>query len=167
MVQGNELADSQGNQAAMQRPVFPSKVLCGIDLRKGTVIFAIHRRSFGKFIITRHPLAAAHAIAGVEQTIRLYGLQGFGFILCLVLLLLPLKRKEDRQICTRCGVPLLFMVLHVVPTEWTFGGGSGTKFLSVGDEEILCTCQDQTLEDCVLNVTSIKTLSYQFSCFII
>lgn len=59
----------------MQRPVFPSKTLTGMDLRKGTVIFAIYQRSFGKVIITRQPLAAARAVAGVEQMIRLNGLQ--------------------------------------------------------------------------------------------
>lgn len=69
----------------MQNPVFPAKLLTAMDLRKGTVIFAIYQRSCGKLII-RQLSAAASAIAGVGQTIRLNGLQSFGFILGLVLL---------------------------------------------------------------------------------
>ena len=45
-----------------------------MDLRKETAIFAIDQRSFGKLII-RQPLAAASAIAGGGQAIRLNGLQ--------------------------------------------------------------------------------------------
>ena len=102
----------------MQRPVFPSKLLTAMDLRKGTVIFPIYQRSFGKLIIIRQPLAAAHAIAGVGQRIRLNGLQSFGFILGLVLLpqnsarALPLTWKEDMD--------LLFTVGSVQDVEYRY-----------------------------------------------
>lgn len=58
----------------MERSVFPSKILSGMDLRRKAVISAIHQRSFGELIITGQPLAASHPIACVELTIRLNGL---------------------------------------------------------------------------------------------
>lgn len=119
-----------------------------MDLRKGTVIFPIYQKSFGKLFIIRQPLAAAHAIAGVEQAIRLNGLQSFGFVLGLVLLpqnsarALPLTWKEDTDLLFTVGSVqdleyhyrlLLTFVLH---PEWTyihtFGGGSGIKLFHGG-----------------------------------
>lgn len=88
-----------------------------MDLRKGTVIFAIYQRSCGKLII-RQLLAAACAMAGVGQTVRLNGLQSFGFILGLVLLpqnsarALPLMWKEDTA--------LLFTVGSVQDVEYHY-----------------------------------------------
>lgn len=182
MVKGNELADSQGNQAAMQRPVFPSKLLTGMDLRRGTVIFAIYQRSFGKLII-RQPLAAAHAIAGVGQMIRLNGLQSFAFILGLVLFpqnsarALPLTWKEDTDILFIVGsvqdkeyhyLLLQIFVLHLLsgPIFTALEKDQESSFF-VGDEEVLCSCSDQILEVCLLNVIYIATLNYCFSCLII
>lgn len=84
----------------MERSVFPSKMLSGMDLRKKAVISAIHPKRFGELIITGQPLAASHPVAGVELTIRLNGLHSldsFWAKFCSRKIqkgFLPLKRKE-------------------------------------------------------------------------